>query len=848
MTRPAAHVPLLSSLSASSSVFSPSSSSSSLSSSFLHPSVYRRLLWVSVCCSLLVLVSCDALLYAPRAAVSVLVNNVGPFHNPAESYKFYSLPYCEPSAAAAPRDDEPHNLGEILAGDRRRPSPYELRFTVPDEQRLLCEKQLTGEQVDAFIQAIRRHSVFELFVDELAVKGARAHDTHTLAQQPATLCSSPLSTPLTLPCLSSVLLCCAVHCLALHPHSSSQLRPHHMGLGSSLSRSAVVSAQGFVGEMEEDGSKGGRHRVSGEEAESAQTFLFTHLDFSIAYNGDHVIAVNLTTDPTKRVELLPGQPKAVSFSYSTRWQPSQVPFAERDEYHAASSMHDQSIEIHWLSIINSFVLVLLLTAFLAVILMRVLNKDFARYMEIDEEEGEEEDEEVGWKLVHGDVFRTPQAAILLAAIVGNGAQMLTLIIAILTLAIAGTFYPGNRGALYSAAVVLYAATAFIAGFVSTRLYLQLGGSRWASNSVLTATLFSVPFFLTFTVVNGVAWAYGSSSALPLATILLIVAFYTLVSFPLTVFGSMRARRHAGSYDSPCKTNRVEREIPPSPFYRSALFHFIIGGFLPFSAIYIELHYIFVAIYGPRVYTLYGILSLAFVMLIIVTAFITVALTYFQLASEDYHWWWRSVGGGCSVGVFMYLYAAFYYVYRSDMSGPLQGAFFFGYLLMVSYAFALLCAAVAFLAARQFVRHIYTSSDRHPTHTAHHTTPHPPPASPPRSPLSTSRVCCAASRSTNAVQQAAQAKRTEEGGGARGRQLSHMQSTARHTHTCGVYCTADSLCPTCLLAAAFTYLGCAMPRAMAACSCLQSSALARKKRQRSLPKPCRPSQSARAVTA
>ena len=63
-------------------------------------------------------------------------------------------------------------------------------------------------------------------------------------------------------------------------------------------------------------------------------------------------------------------------------------------------------QIHWLSIINSFVLVLLLTAFLAVILMRVLKNDFSRYMEMDEDDIVEE--EGGWKLIHGDVFRFPQ--------------------------------------------------------------------------------------------------------------------------------------------------------------------------------------------------------------------------------------------------------------------------------------------------------------------------------------------------------------------------------------------------------------------------------------------------------
>ena len=42
-----------------------------------------------------------------------------------------------------------------------------------------------------------------------------------------------------------------------------------------------------------------------------------------------------------------------------------------------------------------------------------------------------------------------------------------------------------------------------------------------------------------------------------------------------------------------------------------------AGFLPFSAIYIELHYIFASLWGHKIYTLFGILFLAFIMLIIV---------------------------------------------------------------------------------------------------------------------------------------------------------------------------------------------------------------------------------------
>lgn len=55
-----------------------------------------------------------------------------------------------------------------------------------------------------------------------------------------------------------------------------------------------------------------------------------------------------------------------------------------------------------------------------------------------------------------------------------------------------------------------------------------------------------------------------------------------------------------------------------------------AGFLPFSAIYIELYYIFASIWGHKLYTIYSILFIVFIILVIVTAFITVALTYFQV--------------------------------------------------------------------------------------------------------------------------------------------------------------------------------------------------------------------------
>lgn len=51
-------------------------------------------------------------------------------------------------------------------------------------------------------------------------------------------------------------------------------------------------------------------------------------------------------------------------------------------------------------------------------------------------------EESGWKLVHGDVFRAPRNLVLLAALVGTGAQLALLILSVIIIAIIGMLYVG----------------------------------------------------------------------------------------------------------------------------------------------------------------------------------------------------------------------------------------------------------------------------------------------------------------------------------------------------------------------------------------------------------------------
>mmetsp|Transcript_26490 Transcript_26490/g.82733 ORF Transcript_26490/g.82733 Transcript_26490/m.82733 type:complete len:600 (+) Transcript_26490:2207-4006(+) len=448
--------------------------------------------------------------------------------------------------------------------------------------------------------------------------------------------------------------------------------------------------------------------------EGSRVLIFPHVHFTFGKNGNQIVSATLSTNPERAIEI-PKDPEAsgpqdIIFSYSVEWvEESNLKYEDRMSRYHDSTFLPTTFEIHWLSIINSFVLVLLLTAFLSVILMRVLRNDFSRYME--EEYGAEDplnEDETGWKLINGDVFRTPQFPLLLSAVSGAGAQLCATVVLVLIAALCGMFRATKRGAVVTAFLVAYSITAFLGGLVAGRLYRQLDGRNWVWNIVCTYLVFPAPLFVVFCFVNTTALAHGSLAALPVTTILVVLAVFVFVVFPPTIVGGIVGRNTTVRFEPPCRTKKQPREIPrDGPWFHNAALQLFMAGLLPFSAIYVELHYIFASIWGHKVYTLFGILSLAFLMLYIVTSFITVALIYFQLAREDYHWWWRSFFCGGMTGLFIYAYSFFYYFNRSSLSGVLQSSFFFGYMGIIAYAFALMLGYIGFSSSFSFVKHIYS---------------------------------------------------------------------------------------------------------------------------------------------
>ncbi|KAF2316654.1 hypothetical protein GH714_041995 [Hevea brasiliensis] len=276
-------------------------------------------------------------------------------------------------------------------------------------------------------------------------------------------------------------------------------------LGSDLYLTKIITSKcnyddlpiwGFIGKVDKEGKS---------DPSEYKYFLYEHIQFDVLYNKDCVIEISTRMDPHSLLDLTEDKEVDAEFLYTVKWKETDIPFEKRME--------------------NS-----LLTGFLATILMRVFKNDFMKYAQ--DEENADDQEETGWKYIHGDVF-------------------------------------------------------------------------------------------------------SATAALPSGTIVVIFLIWTLVTSPLLVLGGIAGKNSEAEFQAPCRTTKYPREIPKLPWYRSALPQMAMAGFLPFSAIYIELYYIFPSVWGHRIYTIYSILFIVFIILLIVTAFITVALTYFQLAAEDH---------------------------------------------------------------------------------------------------------------------------------------------------------------------------------------------------------------------
>uniref|UniRef100_A0A8C7ZBY4 Transmembrane 9 superfamily member n=1 Tax=Oryzias sinensis TaxID=183150 RepID=A0A8C7ZBY4_9TELE len=392
---------------------------------------------------------------------------------------------------------------------------------------------------------------------------------------------------------------------------------------------------------------------------------------------------------------------SILYTYSVTFtEDNSIKWASRWDYILVSMPHTN---IQWFSIMNSLVIVLFLSGMVAMIMLRTLHKDIARYNQVDQEDAQEES---GWKQVHGDVFRPPRKGMLLSIFLGQGTQIFIMTFITLFLACLGFLSPANRGALMTCAVVLWVLLGTPAGYVSARLYKTFGGEKWKTNVLLTALLCPGIVFADFFLMNLILWVEGSSAAIPFGTLVAILALWFGISVPLTFIGAYFGFKKP-AIEQPVRTNQIPRQIPEQSFFTKPIPGIIMGGILPFGCIFIQLFFILNSIWSHQMYYMFGFLFLVFIILLITCSEATILLCYFHLCAEDYHWWWRSFLTSGFTAVYLFIYAVHYFFSKLQIIGAASTILYFGYTMIMVLIFFLFTGTIGFFACFWFVNKIYS---------------------------------------------------------------------------------------------------------------------------------------------
>ncbi|CAK9183323.1 unnamed protein product [Ilex paraguariensis] len=577
-------------------------------------------------------------------------------------YSYYSLPYCKPEKIL----DSAENLGEVLRGDRIENSPYVFKMREPQMCNVVCRVPLTAKTAKEFKEKIDDEYRVNMILDNLPlVRPIRRADEDPIVYQYGFYVG-----------LKGHYAGNKDETYFIHNHLTFTVK-FHKDTQANSARIVGFEVKAFSVKHEYEGTWNDKTRLTTCDA--------------------HAKRLVTSSESPQEIE----DKKEIIFTYDVEFQESEVKWASRwDTYLLMSD--DQ---IHWFSIVNSLMIVLFLSGMVAMIMLRTLYRDISKYNQLETQE--EAQEETGWKLVHGDVFRPPTNSDLLCVYVGTGVQFFGMILVTMMFAVLGLLSPSNRGGLMTAMLLLWVFMGLFAGYSSARLYKMFKGTEWKKITLRTAFTFPGIVFAIFFVLNALIWGEKSSGAVPFGTMFLLVFLWFGISVPLVFAGSYFGFKRPAIED-PVKTNKIPRQIPEQTWYMNPVFSVLIGGILPFGAVFIELFFILTSIWLHQFYYIFGFLFIVFVILIVTCAEITIVLCYFQLCSEDYLWWWRSYLTSGSSALYLFLYAAFYFFTKLEITKPVSGILYFGYMLIASYAFFVLTGTIGFYACFWFTRLIYSS--------------------------------------------------------------------------------------------------------------------------------------------
>ncbi|KAK7743158.1 hypothetical protein SLS53_004243 [Cytospora paraplurivora] len=658
-------------------------------------------------------------------------------------YAYYDLPFVcpatghtRPGSGLLSGQSISLNLGEVLRGDRIVISDLELSMMKDTECNMLCNREVTRRDVKRAKELVRDGYVVEWIVDNLPgatsfvtvdktrkyyAAGFKLGFTDTSSGKPRYFINN--------------------HHTVVIRYRNAPGRAGERGEKVIVGFEVYPKSIGPTNRRNKDGCPADLQNIE-------QNFELYMPPNKTLTDASYALYSQSSYHPETEENLDDDAKIIIPYTYSVYFREDDtVDWNKRWDLYFVNQ--EEGSRIHWLAIINSFIICGLLTGIVLMIIAKTIRTDIKGYKDARAEEGKlkllrrtprtprtprltekapglldqegdadhdadvsSDDEAIedvtGWKLLHADVFRAPTHGWILAPLVGSGMQLLFMAVGLVLLSALGILNPSLRGGFISFGVGLFVFAGLFSGYFSARVYKTFDGQDFLRNAMVTALLFPGLAFGLIFILNLFVWAQASSTAIPFGTLVALLLLWLFIQLPLVYVGSKYGYTRGGAWEHPTKTSLIPRQIPQQAWYIKRTRSILLAGLIPFAVIFIELLFVFQSVWSDKsgYYYMFGFLSVVSLILIVTVAETTVVTIYIQLCSENYNWWWQSflVGGGSSVWVF--LYCVWYYFAKLHITGFVSSLLFFAYSFMTCLVYGLLTGTVGFLSAYAFVRRIY----------------------------------------------------------------------------------------------------------------------------------------------
>ena len=439
---------------------------------------------------------------------------------------------------------------------------------------------------------------------------------------------------------------------------------------------------------------------------------------------------NLKLDPNDSNKLIP-------YTYSIYWrEDNQINYQNRWKLYIDSSQIDEngkilnknpSSTIHWVSLINSFVIFFFLSIVLAFIIIITFRSSSS---------SSSQNTPTSLHDLASASFNKPFISPLLSILTGAGIQLffslfLFTLIAIFPFKNILSISSNDLKILYPI-IFLIIISGFFAGFTSIQLYKLFNNSPNVSfkltclmSSLSSSLPISIPLIIIL-IVNHTIFKKNSPNSLEFSTFIYTFSIYCIVQIPIAIIGGLVSSKLNIFYNILSK--RKSKEISSSssssssylpnkkPIYLYFPFSFIIIGIFPSSIIFIESKFIYSTLLSLNNSNIIaGFIIISSILLSLIMFEIGIIATYLKLKNNLIkNWqWWIFLNSSFSIWCFLNytsLYNLFFVnkIIKSDST-----VLYITYTTIINTLISITCGSISLVGATFFIYLIVcNSSNKH----------------------------------------------------------------------------------------------------------------------------------------